>query len=170
MNKLTRLGIASLLVATVFPLGLAQSAGGDAEAASQTQALEQYLKVIRGDLVAKRDSALKALLQLTENEAKMFWPLKEAYDADLKKLGEDRLELIREYGKVYDKLTPEKAQELAERSFALDEKRNALRRMYFKRISVGISPVIAVQFIQLQRQFETMGDLKVATNLPLAVR
>ena len=60
--------------------------------------------------------------------------------------------------------------ELAGRTFDIGAKRSALHRKYYDRISSEISPVIAIQYLQLQAQFETMFDMKLATNVPLAMR
>ena len=43
-----------------------------------------------------------------------------------------------------------------------------LHRAYFRQISEEISPVVAVQFIQIQNRFETMADVKAATYTPIA--
>ena len=33
-----------------------------------------------------------------------------------------------------------------------------------------VSAIVAIQFIQLQRQFETMYDMQAASNVPLAMK
>jgi len=143
-------------------------AGQPAEA--NKKVLEDYFQAIGTDLAARRDSAMSTLLQLDEAEAKVFWPLKKAYDKELSKLFDARFEMLGEFDAVHDKLTLEKANELAERALALDEQRTELHRKYYKLMSEKISPITAVQFLQLQGQFETMADMKIATHVPLAMR
>lgn len=138
--------------------------------AGQAQSLEELFKVTRGELKARRDSALQTLVQLEGAEAKKFAPIVHEYDAEMTKIGEARLALMTEFGKVSDKLTPDQARSFADRLFKLDDERTALRRKYYERIAQEISPVVAVQFTQLERQFETMGDLKAASVAPLALR
>ena len=124
--------------------------------------------ITRGDLMARRDSALDTLLHLDADGTKKFRPLKESYDAEMKKIAEQRLALMKEFMAAHDKLTAQTAKQMADRAFQLEDARNAVRRKYFERMSAEVSPVAAVQFLQLQRQFETMADLKAATNTPLA--
>ena len=69
-------------------------------------------------------------------------------------------------GWATDRLTVDLANDLAARSFDNDAKRNDLHRRYYERISSEISPVIAIQYLQLQGQFETMFDMKLAANVP----
>ena len=130
--------------------------------------LEDHLKLVRGDLVQRRESALKTLIQVDENQAKVFWPLKEQYDTELKALGESRQSLLREYAKAHKSLTADQAKELSTRSLKLDEDRNNLRKKFFDLMSQKVSVIAAAQFMQLERQYETMMDLKVQSVVPLA--
>ena len=155
-----RLVYVSLATALVLPaLGLAQGT---------EKQIEESLSVVRGDILARRDAAMQAIIQLDPKQAKPFAALKSAYDGELKKLSEARKTLIQEYLAAHKSLTPEQATDLALRSLALDDQRNALRKTYFERMSKELSPLIAGQFLQLERQFETMADLKLATVMPVA--
>jgi hypothetical protein len=168
VNKIKMLGLCVLLIGTALAWIPGQPARAEEQA--QTQTLEEYFEVLRGDLTLRRDSALRALIQLGEGEAEPFWALQKAYDAELAQIGEKRLAVAQKYMKHHADLTAEQATGLAQKFLALDDERNALRRKYFEKIAADVSPIVAVQFLQLQRQFETMADLKVATNAPLAVR
>lgn len=150
----------SLAAALVCPI-LALAQGTEKQ-------IEESLNVVRGDIMARRDAAMQAIIQLDATQAKPFAALKSEYDGELKKLSEARKALLHEYLEANKALTPEKATDLATRSLTLDDQRNALRRKYFERMSKELSPVIAGQFLQLERQFETMADLKVATVMPVA--
>lgn len=136
----------------------------------QAEVLDQYIKTLRGDLTARRDAALRAIVQLSEAEGKSFWPLQQAYDKERVKIGEERRALLKEWGKVYQNLTAEKAKDLAGRLFRIEDSRLALRHTYFDKISAAVSPVVAAQFLQIETQFETMGDVQLATYVPVAVR
>ncbi|MGD8376245.1 MAG: hypothetical protein PVF68_08895 [Acidobacteriota bacterium] len=141
-----------------------------ADSPSQAELLDQYLDTVKGDLTERRDAALRAVLVLSDEEAEAFWPLQKQYDRERGRLGKERRKLLKEWGKVYQKLDAETAQRLAAQAFSLDEQRTALRKKYFDLMSERVNPVVAAQFLQLEGQFETMGDLKLATYVPLASR
>jgi hypothetical protein len=157
------LPISALLVGTALALSRPLLAADPA-----AQALKDQYRAVRGDVIAKRDSALQTLIKLDEGQAKAFWPLKAQYDAELKKIGEAREALLKEYAKVYKAPSPAQATDLATRSLKLDDDRNALRRKYFDLMSEKVSPLAAGQFLQLERQFETMMDFKAQAIIPLA--
>ena len=161
MKKVILVVLASLLLGgTLAP----------AQSEAEMQVLDQYVQMVKGDLTAKRDSAMRTLLELSEDESEKFWPLLKQYDKESKALRGKRRAMLEEFLGVYDKLTPAKAEELANVAFEIDNERNALRKKYFKKISGEVSAVVAVQFLQLQSQFETMGDMKLAAAMPLAVK
>ena len=132
------------------------------------ETLDKYLAMVKQDLTARRNATLRTLLTLTEPEAQEFWPLQEAYDKELAKLHQTHKKLLHEYSQVYTNLTPENAAKLADGFFGLEEDKIALHRKYMKLMSDKVSPVVAVQFLQLQNQFETMGDVKTSSFTPLA--
>jgi hypothetical protein len=160
--------LVSALLAALVLLSLPAVAQMDAPA--KEEYLEKFFEAAGQDLGARRDSALRTLLEISEEEKEVFLPLLKSYDEELSAIFDARFALLREFSGVHDKLTDEKAAELAGRALDLDEKRSALHRKYFRLMSEQVSPVVAVQFLQLQSQFETMADLKLATNVPLAVR
>ena len=160
MSKLVPVCVALLVLGAIALPALAQD--------DEVKALEQMFQVAKGELTAKRDSALKTLVALDGDKEKAFWSLVGQYDKEMAEQRQQRKALVEEFVAVRAKLTAEQAESLADRVLDLDNARNEVRRKYFKRMAKEVSPVAAAQFLQLQGQFETMGDLKLASAMPLA--
>jgi hypothetical protein len=135
---------------------------------SGAEALEARMAGVRREIMQKRDSALEVLLTMNAEQAAAFWPIQKSYDRELERPGKAEQELGREFSDNYDKLTAESAARIAERFFNLERERLSLQQNYFQQISEAVSPVIAVQLIQLQRQFETELELARMKAAPLA--
>ena len=161
MNKLIPVCVTAAMAASLF-------SGTPAKAQSPNDALETHMKQVRAKIVQKRDSALNTILQLNDEQAKAFWPLQKAYDKELQRLGKLDRDLVRQFGEIYDKLDATNSADIAARFFDLERDRLALQQEYFEKISDQVSPVIAVQFIQLQRQFEIELMLERMKYSPLA--
>jgi hypothetical protein len=159
-----------ILCIAMLSIGLALSAAPPADAQADKEVLQKYFQAIGTDLAKRRDSAMSVLIEMNDQESKAFWPLKQAYDAELKKIFEARFAVLDEFDGVHEKLTSEQATDLAERALAIDVSRTELHRKYFDLMSEKVSPVVAVQFLQLQSQFETMADMEIASRVPLAMR
>ena len=152
------------LVAIIGLLALTAPAVGQSDAA----AFDAHMAKVRKKVTQKRDSALGTLLEMTAEQEKAFWPLQRAYDKELKRLGKTERGLLREFGEVFDQLDASTAAELSTRFFDLERERLELQQSYLKRISDAVSPVVAVQFIQLQRRFETELAMERMLYSPIA--
>ncbi len=130
----------------------------------------KYIQQIGRELIMRRDSAMKALIEMDEGESERFWAVKAEYEAELGRYYDDRLTLIAEFSEVHDKLTRELATDLAGRALDFERRRTDLHEKYFNRMADEISPVVAVQWLQLETQFESMADVKIAEGVPLAIR
>jgi hypothetical protein len=70
---------------------------------------ESEIALLRADIQTKKTDILQQNLTLSDEQGKTFWPLQRSYQNDLSKLGDQRLEVIREYAKNWDNLTDETA-------------------------------------------------------------
>jgi hypothetical protein len=134
---------------------------------SQNQFPESYVALLRSDIQAKKTDIVQQNLTLSDDQAKKFWPLQRNYESDLSKLGDQRVDVIRDYAKNWENLSDETAKSLGKRLLEYHKKRVDLRGKYFDRISKEISPTIAAKFLQNEMQIEDMIDLEIASSLPL---
>ena len=135
---------------------------------SDTGAMESHMRQVRNKAEQKLDSALGVILKMDEEQTRAFRPLRRAYDKQLKQLGKQERTLMREFSEAHKSLDAETASELGQRFFELQRQRLALQEQYLATISDQVSPVIAIQFIQLQRKFETELALERMKYSPLA--
>jgi hypothetical protein len=133
----------------------------------QNQFPESYIALLRSDIQTKKTDIVQQNLALSDDQAKNFWPLQRSYENDLSKLGDRRLEVIRDYAKNWDNLSDETAKDLGKRLLDYHKKRVDLRSKYFDRISKEISPTIAAKFFQIEIQLEDIIDLGIASSVPL---
>jgi hypothetical protein len=128
---------------------------------------EGYIALMRSDVQAKKTDIIRQNITLTDDQAKKFWPLQRSYENDLSKLGDDRLNVIRDYAKNWDSLSDSTAKDLGDRLLGYQGKRVDLRKKYFNRMSKDISPTIAAKFFQVEIQMEDLIDLEIASSVPL---
>jgi hypothetical protein len=128
---------------------------------------EGYIALLRSDVQAKKVDIIRQNLTLTDEQANKFWPLQRSYENDLSKLGDDRLNVIRDYAKNWDNLSDSTAKDLGNRLLDYQKKRVDLRKKYFDRISKEITPTIAAKFFQVELQMEDLIDLEIASSVPL---
>jgi hypothetical protein len=84
---------------------------------------ESEIALLRADIQTKKTDILQQNLALSDEQAKTFWPLQRSYENDLWKLGDQRLDVIRDYAKNWDNLTDETAKDLGERLLDYQKRR-----------------------------------------------
>ena len=162
MRKATLL--ASLLLAAV----LASVPAARAQADPRAEALEQYMRTLKTDILSRRDATLMAIVKLDGDAQKEFSSLKAAYDKELLKQAKARMKLLREFMTMHKDISADQAKDISSRYFEQETARQGLHERYFKMMFEKISPVVAVQFLQVQGQFETMAAMERAKYVPLA--
>jgi hypothetical protein len=134
---------------------------------SQVLNTQTYVELLRSDLSAQKRQIVNETMQLDEKQARIFWPIYNEYEADLDKLGNEKLAIIQEYAANFLTMTSEKADELAQRVMALDDQRMALRRKYYDLMKKSLPAIVAVRFFQVENQIQLLVDLQIASNLPI---
>ncbi|MDD2710137.1 MAG: hypothetical protein PHV34_19310 [Verrucomicrobiae bacterium] len=168
-TKMMRIGT----LAAVFVLGLASCCWAGGKSAARTDAkpdagnLRAFVELARMDLKLQKAVIIAQNMEFTEEEAAEFWPAHREYEAEMGKVNDARLELIRQYVKENKTMTDEQARDLAKKVFNLDEKKTDLKRKYFRRFLDVIPAKKAVRFFQIENQLNMAVDLRLAATLPL---
>jgi hypothetical protein len=132
-------------------------------------AQDKYLELFRADLKAEKTAIVTENLQLTDDQATLFWPIYREYDLKLATLQDERLALLKDYAAGYDNLGPETAMTLMEKAFTLEEKRLKLRKQYFEKAAKAVSPIVAARFAHIESVIQHLVDLQVQMEIPMAV-
>lgn len=134
---------------------------------SQELNTESYIQLLRTDLNRQKRQIVNETMQLDDKQARLFWPIYNDYEADLDKLGDEKLAIVQEYAANFLTMTNEKADELAQRVMTLDDQKIALRRKYYDLMKKSLPAILVVRFFQVENQIQLLLDLKIASNLPI---
>jgi hypothetical protein len=142
-----------------------QAKGSDPQ--TKTLNLAAYAELLRSDVRAQKVAILTELMEFSESENAAFWPIYREYDAEMAKLGDERVALIEEYAQAYDKMTDAIADKLATRALDLESRRQAVKAKYFDRVKTALSPKTALRFLQVEHQLLLLIDLQISAALPV---
>lgn len=127
-------------------------------------------KALEQDRVKFREKKIALLaeaMDLDDSEKDAFWSEYNLYEVELKKIYDDRYQLIRDYAEHYDDMTNEIADNLAERALKIREARDDLARKYYQRIKKATSAITAARFIQVENEINLLSDLKISSETPI---
>jgi Spy/CpxP family protein refolding chaperone len=144
-------------------IGLAQtkSAEGD-KPASNLAIIHEKLKADKKLIVAK-------YMELTESEAKKFWPVYDEYQSDLQKSNEQLLRLLESYAADYKtkSLTDEKAKKLLDDWIALEQDEGKRRSTFAPKVLQALPPKKAARYLQIENEYRILLRYDLAATVPL---
>jgi hypothetical protein len=132
--------------------------------------LDSYVELLRSDIRTQKQALLTEAMQFSDEQAAAFWPIYREYDLELSKIGDQRLALIKDFAANFETMTDEKAKDIANRSFKLEEDRVKLRKKYYGRVEKALDPIFAAKFVQIERAIDSLIDLQLSAELPLMER
>ena len=140
----------------VWPfLALAQD-----KAADNMQILVEKIRADKKLLVADN-------MQLTEEEAKWFWPLYNQYQDELFLLRSRTLKLIDDYGKSYEKMTNETARKLLDEYMTIEGLGLKLRQTYLPKFRNVLPETKVLRYYQIENKINAVLMYEMAKNIPL---
>jgi hypothetical protein len=158
-----------VVLAAAVQAAAAQSAQAPNEA-QQTKSLNlsAYAELLRADVRAEKVAILTEVMGFSEAEDKAFWPIYRDYDAEMSKLGDERVALIADYARNYQQMTDEAADALAKKAIDLEQRRQAAKAKCYERVKAALKPRQALRFLQVEQQLQLLIDLQISASLPIA--
>lgn len=134
----------------------------------QTDDARAYFEVLRSDFNAAKIRTINQAMKLTGPEAEAFWPIYRKYEGELAAVGDEKLSLIREFFTHYKNgtLNDRNAKVMADKWLQNIQARLDLWKKYHQKISTAVSPMRAVQFLQVENQVALFVDTEIASEMP----
>jgi uncharacterized membrane protein len=135
--------------------------------ALNAQTTDDMIELIKSDVKTNRKAIITESMAFTEAESKAFWPIYTEFEIELEKLGNKRIQNIKDYAANYESMTNEKADQLMKTAFDFQSSRVKLNESYYKKFAKVLTPITAGKYMQIENQIQLLIDLTVASELPL---
>ena len=152
------LSLAVLAAAVIVATGvLAQGKPAD-----NTQVLLEKVRADKKLLVATN-------MKLTEEEAKGFWPVYDAYQKDLQQLNGRLDKTIKAYADAYNKgsVSNETAKQLLDEVLAIEEGEVKLKRAYVPKLEKVLPMSKVARYLQIENKIRAAVKNELAAGIPL---
>jgi len=150
----------------VLSLALVWSLGATVASAQVDSSFAAKIALSRSDVRAQKAEMLRTALALPEAEAKVFARLYTLYEAETKKLWDERIKIIEDYARSYDTLSNAGAAELVQRMFRWEEKRLKLNRDQFVILSKELPGKTVAHFFQLDGYLNRAIEMQITSAIP----
>jgi Spy/CpxP family protein refolding chaperone len=127
------------------------------------------MQILRDKVKADKKLLMAANMELTESEAKGFWPVYEAYQKDLSEINRRIVKLIESYAKddMANTLTDDKAQKLTAEFVNIQKAEAELQASYVPKLSKVLPPKKVARYLQIENKIRAAVKYELAANIPL---
>jgi hypothetical protein len=106
-------------------------------------------------------------MQLTEAEAKAFWPVYDQYQDELFLLRTRTVKLIKDFADAYEEMTNETAKKLMDEYITIETLGPKLRQTYLPKFRKVLPEVKVVRYYQIENKIQAALFYELAANIPL---
>jgi len=138
-------------------------------AAAQAKPSASDMEILRQKIKADKKLVVAANMQLTEAEAKGFWPVYEAYQKDLAQINSRIAVAVKSYAEAYNKgmVSDEMAKKLISESLAIEESETELKRDTMAKLDKVIPGIKIARYLQIENKVRAIIRYELAANIPL---
>jgi hypothetical protein len=126
------------------------------------------IQLLRSDVQADKNDIIAQTMQFTDAESQAFWPLYRNYARDQQLIGDERVQLIKDYAQNYASFDDAKAKNMVQRLLNIESKYVNLRPEYWPKFETALGARRAAKFFQVDNRLSLLVNLQLASEIPLA--
>ena len=127
------------------------------------------LEIIHDKLKADKKLIVAKYMELTESEAKKFWPVYDEYQADLQKNNERLKALLESYAGDYrnKSMTDDKAKKLLDDWISIEQEEGKRRGAFAPKVMQALPVKKAARYLQIENEYRILLRYDLARSVPL---
>jgi hypothetical protein len=135
--------------------------------ASAQDAPANNMQILVEKLHADKKLLVAENMQLSEAEAKAFWPLYDQYQDELFLLRARTLKLISDYGEAYEQMTNDTAKKLLNEYMTIEGLGLKLRETYLPKFRDVLPDAKVLRYYQIENKVNAVLLYELASKIPL---
>jgi hypothetical protein len=160
MMKVVSLFFTGLMLCTVS--AIAQPAAGTSS--------DTNMEILKEKLKADKKLLVASNMDLSDAEAKKFWPLYDSYQMDLNQVNLKLGETIKAYAEAFNKgsIPDNTAKKLLNDVLSMEEQETKLKRTYAQKLEKVLPYSKVARYIQIENKIRAVIKMELAQQIPLA--
>ena len=159
----------TIVLLFLFALGsvlIGRLVAASIDSSSGNKNIDEYIVLLRENVRQQRPQLTGAMMQLTPEESKKFWPIYDEFLASLNKINDARIQNLKSYAANYGQMTDEKTDEVMKQELSLRKQREDLLAQFYGRFK-PLGSETAARFLLIQSQLDLIADLQLDSMLPI---
>jgi hypothetical protein len=127
------------------------------------------MQILRDKIKADKKLLVATNMELTESEAKGFWPIYDEYQNDLQKINRRIVGLLESYAADFrdNSLTDDKAKKLIDEAVAIEVAEANLKSTYVPKLSKALPVKKVARYLQIENKIRALVKYDLAQGVPL---
>ena len=135
--------------------------------AAQEEKPADNMDIVRAAIRAEKKVLVAENMQLTETEAKAFWPVYEEYETAMKGIGDRTVKLIENYATIHQVMTDDGAAKLLKEFMSIQSERLKLLESFLPKFQKVLPATKVARFYQIENKVRAVVDYDIASEIPL---
>ncbi|HKR78160.1 MAG TPA: hypothetical protein VJR69_00535 [Nitrospira sp.] len=154
----------SRLVCSVIVGAMVMAAPAFAEAPSDTN-----MEILKEKLKADKKLLVASNMDLTDAEAKQFWPLYDSYQKELDGINKHLGQTIKDYAEAFNKgnVPNDTAKKLLGEALSVEEQEVKLKKTYAEKLGKVLPATKVARYIQIENKIRSLIRFELAQQIPL---
>jgi hypothetical protein len=127
------------------------------------------MEILRDKIRADKKFVVAMNMELTESEAKNFWPIYNEYQKDLQNINGRLLTVLESYAADFKSksLTDDKAKKLIDEALAIEQAEANLKSTYAPKLSKALPVRKVARYLQIENKIRAVVKYDLAQGVPL---
>jgi hypothetical protein len=139
--------------------------------AQTTGSTDTNMEILMEKLKADKKLLVASNMDLTDAEAKSFWPLYEAYQKELDKVNQHLGKTIKDYADAYNEgkgtISNDSAKKLLNEAISVEEQEVKLKRANAEKVGKVLPAAKTARYIQIENKIRALIKFELARQIPL---
>lgn len=139
--------------------------------AQAQEAAQMNMEILKEKIKADKKLVVAANMNLTDAEAKNFWPLYDGYQKELEQINQRLLTMIKSYADAFNagkgELTNDQAKKLLGEALAAEESEVKLRQSYSAKLGKVLPATKVARYLQIENKIRAIVKFELAAQIPL---
>ena len=122
---------------------------------------DDFVDLLRRDIRSQKKQIIAENMELSDAEAERFWPIYDQYAAELSKIYDVKIALLKDYAENYSSMTGEQAENYIRRRAEVEQSIMQLRLKYMPAFRKGLTGRETALFYQLDWRLGLAIDVQL---------
>lgn len=118
---------------------------------------------------AEREQAIRDNLSLSDEQARVFWPLYQQYRVAIGRVGDREIRILTDYVELYRSgdISDDEAKILLEAALETDDEDLRVRHEYMAKLLKVLPAKTVARFYQLENRLDVLAQMAIMKEIPL---